>query len=34
MLGLFWFILFATCFRADVFVGLFFEPEDGSDMFL
>jgi hypothetical protein len=24
----------ATCFNPDFFLGLFFEPEDGGDMFL
>jgi hypothetical protein len=24
----------ATCFQAGIFLGLFFGPEDGGDMFL
>jgi hypothetical protein len=24
----------ATCFHADILLGLFFDPEDGGDMFL
>jgi hypothetical protein len=26
--------LLATCFHAGIFLGLFFDPEDGGDMFL
>jgi hypothetical protein len=26
--------LLATCFQADFLLGLFFDPEDGGDMFL
>jgi hypothetical protein len=26
--------LSATCFQADFLLGLFFDPEDGGDMFL
>jgi hypothetical protein len=28
------FALLATCFRAGFLLGLLFDPEDGSDMFL
>jgi hypothetical protein len=27
-------LLLATCFHADYFLGLFFDPEDGGNMFL
>jgi hypothetical protein len=27
-------ILLATCFHADFLLGLFFDPEDGGDIFL
>jgi hypothetical protein len=26
--------MFATCFQAGFFFGLFFDPEDGADIFL
>jgi hypothetical protein len=26
--------LLATCFHAGIFLGLFFDPEDGGDLFL
>jgi hypothetical protein len=29
-----WIALLATCFHAGFLRGLFFDPEDGSDMFL
>jgi hypothetical protein len=27
-------VLLATCFQAGFLLGLFFDPEDGGDMFL
>jgi hypothetical protein len=33
-ISIFWDIKLATCFHAGFLLGLFFDPEDGGDMFL